>query len=98
MNISLKSLVIKHWLEWLKIACPENYCKVIQEDNPDRDIAPWILEAAKEYGETIRDKSLEWAAENAETKVCCSDYYSDHMIIDRYSILSGKSHPDLKIQ
>ena len=61
-----------------------------------------IISMLREYGKKVRDKTLEWAAENTHVK---SIYVEDEWgmnrtlvsKVDKKSILSGKTHKDLEI-
>jgi len=59
-----------------------------------------IIEAMKEYGRQVRDKTLEWVVENATTE---TNYESDGWEnwevtnINKNSILNGKTSKDLEI-
>lgn len=52
-----------------------------------------------EYGRQVRDKTLEWAAENAELAWDGNPYNYEQGSdsVDRDSILKGKIHKDLEI-
>jgi len=59
-----------------------------------------IEEACKVYGRKVRDLTLEWAAENADTKTeLASDGYEswEFQVVDKESILAGKISKDLEI-
>lgn len=61
-----------------------------------------IVEAMKKYGRLVRDCTLEWAAENADTSSQSNydfdgSYIGENYGIDKHSILSGKTHKDLDI-
>lgn len=58
------------------------------------------IRAIQEYGREIRDKTLEWAANNAETYT--ETFGSPHIAewtkyVNRKSILDGKTSKDLEI-
>jgi len=55
-----------------------------------------ILDAMKEYGRQVRDKTLEWAAKNAETELYGLESNPSSRL-DRGSILNGKISKDLEI-
>lgn len=67
----------------------------------DRMEGEEVLEAMKEYGRQVKDTTLEWAAENAEaniqSKLSWSDEYTPIAVIDKESILLGKTSKDLEI-
>lgn len=64
-----------------------------------------VLEAIREGMRQGRDAALEWAAENATTKSegfypygDSGADYSTIEVVNKQSILSGKTHPDLEIK
>jgi len=65
------------------------------------DINPSLIvykeEDVLELMRIVRDRTLEWAAENAESDISYGGEYFSACIIDEESILKGKTHKDLEI-
>lgn len=56
-----------------------------------------VITLLRKYGDQVRDKTLEWAANNART--CGQLRYPNEFndLVNQESILSGKTHKDLEI-
>lgn len=58
---------------------------------------PSRIRAMKEYGRQIRDKTLEWAAENGKAYYSYSYVQGHEAHLNKQSVLNGKTSKDLEI-
>ena len=57
-----------------------------------------LLEAMKEYGRHVRDKTLEWAVMNAKHYNSSDEFdMNEYGFIKYDSVMNGKTHKDLEI-
>lgn len=74
--------------------------------NPDRFLSDnlkghdrdYLVDLLRAYGEHVREECLNWAAENADSYTSYGGGWgSDVSIVNKESILKGKTHEDLEI-
>lgn len=71
---------------------------ILRATKPGPDREKEVLRILEEYGREVRDKTLEWALENAKHYNSSDEYDPQtYSFIDKDSILNGKTSKDLEI-